>query len=395
MSYKLSFSYSKLGLYRECPQKYKFRYILKIPEKPKYYFAFGTALHKVMEFMYAVGTPPFPPVETTFKFFKSDWDCTSWDDKGYASAAKEREGFLEGVRIIKAYYEKHGADNFAPVSSEFRSTVDIDGLSVISIVDRIDYLGGGKISILDYKTGKTLSREPDQLMMYQKLMDNNPKLEDLVKAKYPDVKEVKVANMLFYHLPTLEEQAFEPASKEEIDEFWAGVLVTAGDIKASKFDPDPSEQKCRWCDYKPMCPVWKLSDADATPFADNAVAQKSINPQEDLSSKIDAYGKASSEAEKLKKEILDIMVKNNFSKHFGREFEAELETVKALDFKDHQKTIDVLKKHKLLGAALVPTYTSIVNLMQSGKLTPEQKKDLEATAQTVETLKLNITKTEN
>ena len=49
MAGKLSFSYSKMGMYKECPQKYKFRYVLKLPEKPKYYFAFGSALHKTME----------------------------------------------------------------------------------------------------------------------------------------------------------------------------------------------------------------------------------------------------------------------------------------------------------------------------------------------------------
>ncbi|MBR1980020.1 MAG: PD-(D/E)XK nuclease family protein [Elusimicrobiaceae bacterium] len=62
MAGKLSFSYSKMGMYKECPQKYKFRYVLKLPEKPKYYFAFGAALHKAREYLYSSLTPPFPPL---------------------------------------------------------------------------------------------------------------------------------------------------------------------------------------------------------------------------------------------------------------------------------------------------------------------------------------------
>ena len=38
----LAFSYSKLSLYEECPLKYKFKYIDKIKEEPKTFFAFGT-----------------------------------------------------------------------------------------------------------------------------------------------------------------------------------------------------------------------------------------------------------------------------------------------------------------------------------------------------------------
>ena len=62
-----------------------------------------------------------------------------------------------------------------------KSTLEIDGLSLISILDRMDYLGGGKIKILDYKTGKTVQREPDQLYMYQKVAETSPTIKALVQ----------------------------------------------------------------------------------------------------------------------------------------------------------------------------------------------------------------------
>jgi len=392
MAANLSFSYSKLGLYKECPQKYKFRYILKIPEKPRHYFAFGSALHKVMEFLYSSGKPPFPSLETTLKFFKTDWDATSYDQKGYADAAKEKEGFAEGVRIIKAYYEKHQKDDFAPLATEFKSTVNVDGLSVISIVDRIDYLGNGKVSILDYKTGKSSPHSPDQLMMYQKLMDGNPQLLEMVKRRDATAKEVKVANMLFYFLPELKEDIVPPAGKGEIDNFWAGVLKVAADIIANKFEPDPGETKCRFCDYRAMCPVWGLTPADEA-FAD-AAAGAEINPQAALSAKIDACGAAMAQAEKLKKEITQIMAENNFAKHFGKKYAAEFETIKTLDFKDRDKTMEVLKQFNLLPKVCVPTLASIQKLLQSGALAQPQQKILQDLSITKEIQKLNITPTE-
>lgn len=398
MAGKLSFSYSKMGMYKECPQKYKFRYVLKLPEKPKYYFAFGSALHKAMEYLYSSLKPPFPPLENVLAFFKNDWESTSYSDKGYASKLKESEGYLEGVRIIKAYYAKHVADTLSPIATEFRTTVDIDGLSVISIVDRIDYLGDGKVSILDYKTGKKISREPDQLMMYQKLMTGNKELEDIVKARHPEAEKIEFGNMAFYHLPSLDSQVFEPASKEEMDEFWARVLGVAADIKAGKFAPDPGETKCRFCDYKDMCPVWRLSPADEQGFSAEDYGQEPLPPQdplEALSSKIDAYGKALAEAKKLEKEITSAMKDNGLNRHFGKEFEVSLQKTRNIDFKDKEKTVQTLKSLNLLGKTLVPTLGSIKALLEGGSLTPEQHKILSDLAEFTEEYKIICSKTED
>ncbi len=395
MAGKLSFSYSKMTLYKECPQKYKFRYILKIPEKPKYYFAFGTALHKVMEYLYSSLKPPFPPLETVLAFFKTDWESSTYEEKGYPSKLKEQEGYWEGVKIIEAYYKKHLKDELSPLATEFRTTVDIDGLSVIGIVDRIDYLGEGKVSIVDYKTGKKINREPDQLMMYQKLMKDNKELENIVKTRYPQADGIEVSNMLFYHLPSLDSQTFEPASEEEIKEFWSRVLAVAADIKAGNFAPDPGETKCRFCDYKDMCPVWKLSPSEMQELqAQPAEKESAKNPMDILSDKVDAYGKALREVKKLEREIIALMQKEDINRHFGKEFEVSLSKEENLDFTDRQKVVEILKEFNLLGKTLVPTLGKIKALLESDFIKPEQRDALLKLARYSTQYKLNCSKTE-
>lgn len=395
MAGKLSFSYSKMTLYKECPQKYKFRYILKIPEKPKYYFAFGTALHKVMEYLYSSLKPPFPPLETVLAFFKTDWESSTYEEKGYPSKLKEQEGYLEGVKIIEAYYKKHLKDELSPLATEFRTTVDMDGLSVIGIVDRIDYLGEGKVSIVDYKTGKKINREPDQLMMYQKLMKGNKELENIVKTRYPQADGIEVANMLFYHLPSLDSQTFEPASEEEIKEFWSRVLAVAADIKAGNFAPDPGETKCRFCDYKDMCPVWKLSPSEMQELqAQPAEEESAKNPMDILSDKVDAYGKALREVKNLEREIIAAMQKEDINRHFGKEFEVSLSKEENLDFTDRQKVVEILNEFNLLGKTLVPTLGKIKALLESDFIKPEQRDALLKLARYSTQYKLNCSKTE-
>ena len=396
MASKLSFSYSKMGMYKECPLKYKFKYIDKYPESPKYYFAFGSALHRVMEYLYSK-KGAFPPLAETLKFFEADWRATTFSEKGYTSKEKQDDGRLEAIRIINEYYKKHSADNLIPLATEFRTTVDIDGLSVISILDRVDYLGEGKISILDYKTGKTLSREPDQLMMYQKLMDGNPQLASLIQAKDPSAKEIKLDSMLFYHLPTLKEQSFSPATKEEIDVFWQGVLKVAADIMAGNFAPDPDETKCRFCDFKPFCPVWNLPESQQQESASAKAAapkEEDLNPQQLLTAKIDELGQTQEKAEKLKAEIIKIMKENGYNRHFGMTYLAALTAKTEFDFTDRQKTVDLLRELNLLPKVLVPTLSSIKALLEGGSLTPQQKEKLEALVQKREVINLTCTKTE-
>lgn len=377
------YSQSKMGLYRECPLKYKFRYIDKIPEKPKYFFSFGTILHSVMEFLYS--TPQFPPIDDALKFFKQKWAEQTWQEKGYASAEKEQEGFLEGQEIIKKYYQKHFADNLHPLSTEMKVYADIDGLTVMGIVDRIDYLGDGKIAILDYKTGKTLKREPDQLMFYQKLLENSPKLLPLVQARDIEIQKISIEKMLFYHLPTLTEDAFKPVPAAELNNFWKGALKTAENILAQKFDATPSEQACKWCDYRGNCPVWSLTQAP----------QPEQKKQETLADKIDRLGKLSDEGRALKAEIIKMLKEQGQNISFGTSFKVELKEEEIFNFKDEEKTIQFLKENDLLNKTLKPTVKSILALLDDKTVSEEHKQQLRALASTEIISKLSCTKTDD
>lgn len=410
----LSFSYSKLGMYKECPQKYKFRYVHMLPEKPKYYFAFGSALHSVMEYIYDVKNLTFPTLEQALDFFTKDWKSTSYEKKGYASLEKEQAGYEEGRRIIEAYYQKHQATFAHPLSVEMKSTLDTDGLNLISILDRIDYLGDGKVMILDYKTGKTVERAPDQLYMYQKVAEMSPVIKSLVQQTDPSVKEIKVEKLCFYHLPTLKEMYFERADDKQILEFWQGVLAVADDIRAGKFSPTPGENQCRWCDYRNICPVFtgkeytgpsgygaRFAAAPApipaptlspAPAPEAAAQPKSM--QEDLSDKIDRCGAAFSEYERLKKEIISIMQSQHFTQHFGANYQARLKTVSHLDFKDKQKVVDLLRSLNLLKKTLVPTQTTVEALLQDPSVPDGQKAQISALGQKQENTDLELKKTE-
>ncbi len=411
----LSFSYSKMGMYKECPQKYKFRYVHMIPELPKYYFAFGSALHSVMEFIYNPQRQFFPTLAEALAYFDSVWNKTTWEQKGYASVDKELAGYAEGRHEIEAYYQKHAATFVRPLSVEMKSTLEIDGLSLISILDRLDYMGDGLVKILDYKTGKTVQREPDQLFMYQKVAETSPAIKALVQQQDPSVKKVRVRQLAFYHLPSLTEMTFERAPDKEIATFWQDkVLATAAQIRAGEFSPTPSENACRWCDYRNICPVFTgkaymgPSGAAALPLLKGQTpvtqteipspVKKQIAPEkttaELLAEKIDRYGDLMQQAETLRQEIIREMKAQGFARHFGTQYQASLSTVEKTVFEDKEKVMAFLKKHKLLDKTRVPTQRTIAALLTDPAVPETVKKELAALAKTDGQDCLQLEKTE-
>lgn len=406
MAKNLSFSYSKMGMYKECPQKYKFRYVHMLPEKPKYYFAFGSAMHAVMEFIYNPAKAVFPTLPEALAFFDSEWNKTSFEQKGYASVEKELEGYAEGRRILETYYAQNAATFTHPLSVEMKSTLEIDGLSLISILDRMDYLGDGQIKILDYKTGKTVQREPDQLYMYQKVVETSPTIKALVQAKDPAAKTIRVGELSFYHLPTMTELKFERAPDKEIFEFWQGVLQVADKIRAGKFDPTPGENQCRWCDYRNLCPVFTGKEYDGpsgyaarnfnwnAPAAQPAAAKplpEKTEPEQ-LSEKIDRLGELKEEQQKLEKDIVALLQKNKFERHYGKNFKAEIVPMEQITISDETQLVELLAKLNLLNKVSAPTKTTIAQLLTDPTVSAADKTKLQAFIRADKTWRLNVEK---
>src|SRR3989338_10182874 len=240
-------SHSSLTMYGECPQKYKFKYIEKIPEKSKPFFSFGNSVHRALEYFYNVKNPPPPSLERLLDYYKEHWLSP-----GYRDQAQEAEYFEDGKEILTKFYRKHIADFAVPFFVEYNFELKVEGVPVTGKVDRVDKLADGRLSILDYKTGKALAlnrgQGDAQLTMYQMAC------EELLGAE--------VARLSFYHLPSLKEQVVERHSPDLVCGLRRRIVAAAESITSGVFAPKPDEKKCYWCDYKPICPIFKHQYSD-------------------------------------------------------------------------------------------------------------------------------------
>lgn len=388
----LSFSYSKMSLYEECPLKYKFKYIDKIKEEPKYYFAFGNSIHAALEFLYSVKAPPFPSLEETLNAFKKDWASKSYLEKGYRTPQKAEDDCRKGLAMLTAYYEHNRYSFKPPFLVEYSTDVEVDGLLVRTISDRIEHLGGGEIAIIDYKTGKDVKRQPLQLYMYQKINELDPRLKEKLAETYGlRVSAVKVRQLLYYHVPTLKEYPFERADDKEIGSFWDRVLGVADGIKGLKFEATPGERQCAWCDFKSLCPAF---------FGGHPHPADQAPPEaEKIEALVDRYGQLKEKMNDLQAQ-LDVVEESlgraakDGGEYAGSQYTALVNKNSKWEFRDREAVIGVLNKFDLYQKALSLTLSGITKVLESEDLPEEARKKLLEQAVKKSALDIKVTKKE-
>ncbi len=366
-------SHSSISLYAECPQKYKFRYIDRIPEKPKHYFSFGSSVHSALEYFYSSKEPTPPSLDEVLAYYKEHWISA-----GYKNQAQEEQYREDGEEILTLFYRKHAPEYHIPLFVEYQFDMEIDGVPVTGKVDRVDQMPDGRFSVVDYKTGKALAKgraaTDEQLTMYQLAC------EKLLGAE--------VCRLSFYHLPSLTEQVAERRGSALVRSLEKKIVSTAEAISGREFSPTPEEKKCFWCDYKPLCPVYKPQSAPP-PAA--------FATEEDVSTLIDRYGELlaqsktlDGEANFLKDEIVALFEKKGYVRAFGRKYEAVRTAGERWEFPDKKKFLEFLKEHSLYDRVLAPSAPKIRDLLEDEDIDSSLRKKLAALAEKVETSELRI-----
>ncbi|MCI4325273.1 MAG: PD-(D/E)XK nuclease family protein [Thermoplasmata archaeon] len=271
-------SYSSVRAYLECPLRWKYLYIDRLPEAPRGYFSFGRVIHSVLEeavrplVVPSVRKTPSGRSQLTLEDFRAgeakraasepravgeteavlEMYRRAWVSDGYTSPEEETRYKRLGEEILTGYWETVRASPPTPVAIEEHLEATWDGIPVHGYVDRVDRTPTGGLDVVDYKTSREISRteakESDQLALYQVLVQEN----------FSD----PVEGLTLYHLRSLTPLRTSPRAPPVLEELHGRVAVVRDGIRAAEYPPTPGRQ-CPRCDFRSICPEFKeVPDGD-------------------------------------------------------------------------------------------------------------------------------------
>ena len=232
----LMLSASDLDTYRICPLKYKFARVFRIPQEPTIHQRFGIVLHQVLERFHAAGGGPLSRLKELFEI--------SWRRSGFGGSDDEQQFRERAVEALERYWRLDRESDAEPVWFERSFAFKLGPHLLRGRVDRVDRHADGSYELIDYKTGKAKTaeelREDVQLSLYQMGARESWRLETSAQS--------------YFYVLTGEKVPVEH-SEEELERVKDTVAEIAGGILKQRFEPTPSPDICRFCDYRIICPA--------------------------------------------------------------------------------------------------------------------------------------------
>ncbi len=246
-------SYSSISVYEACPARYRFQYVERLPTRPSPALSFGESLHRALYRFHDRPVPVAPSLEELLEILDA-----VWVGEGYADESEE-QAYRDHARQVLAQYHRDNAPAYRiPAALEFRFEVEVEGVPVAGVIDRMDRAPGGGYEIVDYKTSRRLPA--------RSAVDADLQLS-LYWYAARELWGIQPERLTLYYL--LPGQRMTTArAPEHADELRRRVLRVAERIAAGRFDPRPGPA-CGWCDFQARCPVFRhreeLAGGDPAP----------------------------------------------------------------------------------------------------------------------------------
>lgn len=262
-------SYSSFRTYLECPLRWKYLYIDRLPETPRGYFTFGRVVHSVLEELLRPLVVPSArrAGESDSQRTLDDWQSRprgggdlpwmtreellalydrSWSGEGFTSPEDEARYRVLGQDLLSRYYDRLVRERPQPVAVEEHLEARWDGIPVHGYIDRIDRAPEGGLEIVDYKTSRELTavdaKDSDQLSLYQVLVESN----------YSE----PVERLTLYHLRSLTPLRVPPRDRPSLTSLYDRLGSVSDGIRAEAYEPTPGRH-CSRCDFRSICPEFR------------------------------------------------------------------------------------------------------------------------------------------
>ncbi|MBI5153277.1 MAG: ATP-dependent helicase [Parcubacteria group bacterium] len=250
-----------LNRYLECPWKYFYADLLRVPQAKTKPLMYGIAAHGALYTLFEhLKNGDVISVDTFLERFKVLLEKEPLSNREYDDLSRK------GEKALRGYYECYKEGWHTNVLNEFRvegvellSQQDELRVRLVGRIDKIELLGeGNRVNVVDYKTGKPKSRN---------------QIEGLTRDGNGDYKRQLVFYKLLldrfnsgkYHMVSGEIDFLEPnergiykkekfiIDKNEVDVLEEQIMEMARDVQNVSFwDKKCDDKECEYCELRNM-----------------------------------------------------------------------------------------------------------------------------------------------
>jgi putative RecB family exonuclease len=246
-----SLSPSKVSSFRDCALAFRFSAIDRLHEPPTVPAAKGTLVHRVLELLLSL-----PAAERTLPAALAlvpQAEVEVLEGEEYAELAlpdDERARFVaDAVTLVEKYFTLEDPRTIEPEGLELMLDVEVGGVRLRGIIDRLERDADGRLVVTDYKTGKVPSERFE-----------NGKLGGVHFYAYlcEQVLGERPARIQLYYLAEPVAIVAEPSDQSIRGlERRVGAIWTAVERACERedFRPNPGPL-CHWCSFTAYCPAF-------------------------------------------------------------------------------------------------------------------------------------------
>lgn len=236
---EFTLSPSSIKAYDDCPLKFKFQKILRVPQPSSVALDLGTVIHAVTEEM----ANEKAKGENLTKDKGVEKLKEKWIFRSYQNQTDENKAMTRADQMIDAYLKWEDSTKNTLVETELPFEVKIGEITFTGRIDRLEKNPDGKFEIVDFKSGssvksKNKAKIDPQLNIYAKAVE---KLKGELPAK---------ASLFYVEKDKMVEYSI---TEESLQEALAPVEEMTKDILKENFEPTPSTQACMFCSYQSIC----------------------------------------------------------------------------------------------------------------------------------------------
>lgn len=248
------YSHSRLSSFEDCPKKFEYRYVLKLPSRTESIEGFvGKRVHEVLERLYGFADKGLvPSLGRVIDRFRTWWD-EHYDPARVSIVRRENDVNhyrALGEHCLTNFYRRfYPFDADETVALEERVTFSLDDANryrMQGFIDRVVRTKDGAIEIHDYKTS---ARVPSQGRLDR---DRQLALYQLgLAGRFGAERPMR----LVWHYLAPNQTRVSTRTPEQLEALREATMGLIDRIRAeTRFEPKPGPL-CSWCEFAAICPA--------------------------------------------------------------------------------------------------------------------------------------------